>query len=225
MKKDASRNPSQPKQVSSRHQFQHQVPTVIHDPEENMMLLARWTHRAMKNPTRFWGVIAAIVAGLLLLVVLSNLVGTGSSGNSEIWTKLDSVKSAADRAQLAEEYSSNAAATWARLQAATQYYNQGFTDLPNNRDVALPNLQKAIANFDEVLRTAPKDSLQAQAAAIGKARRSKPGTSLPRPLNSTSMWPRPGPARPRRPRPRNRPRNSRSPKRPRSIKSFMPTRR
>ncbi len=170
MKRESSRSASQPKPVPGRHQFEHQVPTVIHDPEENMMVLARWTHRAMKDPVKFWGAIAAIVAGLLGLVALSNTVWTGSSANAEIWAKMESVKSPAERVQLAEEYPASAAAAWARLQAATEYYNQGFADLPNNRDVALPNLQKAVANFDEVAREAPKDSPQARAAAIGKAR-------------------------------------------------------
>ena len=50
-----------------------------------------------------------------------------------------------------------------------QYYNQGFADLPNNRDVALPNLQKAVANFDEVLKEAPQGLPQARAAALGSA--------------------------------------------------------
>jgi len=170
MKRESSRSASQPKPGPGRHQFEHQVPTVIHDPEENMMVLARWTHRAMKDPVKFWGAIAAIVVCLLGLVVLSNVVWTGSSANAEVWAKMESVKSPAERVQLAEEYPGSAAATWARLQAATEYYNQGFADLPNNRDVALPNLQKAVANFDEVAKEAPKDSPQARAAALGKAR-------------------------------------------------------
>jgi hypothetical protein len=193
MKKDASRTPSQPRQVPARHQFEHQVPTVIHGPEENMMVLARWTHRAMKDPVKFWGAIAAIVAGLLALVVLSNVVWTGSSANTEVWTKMESVKSPADRVQLAEEYPGSAAATWARLQAATEYYNQGFADLPNNRDVALPNLQKAVANFDEVTKEAPKDSPQARAAAFGKARALEARNELPKAIEQYDLvvktWP------------------------------------
>jgi hypothetical protein len=170
MKKEAPRKPSQARPLPVRHQLEHQVPTVIHDPEENMMVLARWTHRALRNPVKFWGVIAAVVAGLLALVLFSNIVWTGTSANAEVWAKMESVKSPADRVQLAEEFPGSSAATWARLQAATEYYNQGFADLPNNRDVALPNLQKAVANFDEVIKQAPVDSPQARAAALGKAR-------------------------------------------------------
>jgi hypothetical protein len=170
MKKEAPRKASQARPLPVRHQLEHQVPTVIHDPEENMMVLARWTHRALRNPAKFWGVIAAVVAGLLGLVLFSNIVWTGTSANAEVWAKMESVKSPADRVQLAEEFPGSSAAIWARLQAATEYYNQGFADLPNNRDVALPNLQKAVANFDEVIKQAPVDSPQARAAALGKAR-------------------------------------------------------
>jgi len=193
MKRESSRSASQPKPVPGRHQFEHQVPTVIHDPEENMMVLARWTHRAMKDPVKFWGAIAAIVAGLLGLVVLSNVVWKGSSANAEVWAKMDSVKSPADRVQLAEEFPGSAAASWARLQAATEYYNQGFADLPNNRDVALPNLQRAVANFDEVAKEAPKDSPQARAAALGKARALEARNELPKAIGQYELvvknWP------------------------------------
>ena len=69
MKNETSRSASQPKPLPARHQFDHEVPTHIHNPEEDMMLLARWTHRAMQNPTLFWGTIAAIVAVALGIVL------------------------------------------------------------------------------------------------------------------------------------------------------------
>lgn len=166
---------------------------MIHDPEENMMVLARWTHRAMRNPVKFWGAIAVIVAGLLGLVILSNVVWTGSSANAEVWAKMESVKSPAGRVQLAEDFPGSSAASWARLQAAAEYYNQGFADLPNNRDVALPNLQKAVANFDEVAKEAPKDSPQARAAALGKARALEARNELPKAIEQYELvvknWP------------------------------------
>jgi hypothetical protein len=170
MKKDQPRVPSQVRPLPARHQFDHQVPTVIHDPEENMMLLARWTHRAMKNQTRFWGTIIGIVAGVLAIVVVSNLLMNRNSGRADLWSKLETAKSPADRLQVAEDNPNSPVATWAKLQAATEFYNQGFSDLPNNRDVALPNLKKALDLFDDVARQAPSDSPQARAAALGKAR-------------------------------------------------------
>jgi hypothetical protein len=170
MKREPSRSGSQPKPAQSRHRFEHQVPTQIHDPEEDMMVLARWTHRAMKNPTRFWGTIIGAVAALMAVVLMSNMLLTGSSGSAEVWSRLETAKSPADRIKIADEFPSSPAAVWARLQAATEYYDTGFRDLPNNKDVALPNLKKALDNFDEVAREAPKDSPQARAAALGKAR-------------------------------------------------------
>ncbi|MFO0893207.1 MAG: tetratricopeptide repeat protein [Isosphaeraceae bacterium] len=158
------------KAIPSRHQFEHQVPTQIHDPEQDMMILARWFHRALKNPTRFWGTVAGIAGAILLLVLLTNVVSVGNSSNAEVWTKLETAKSPSDRVMLAEDHPQSPAAPWARLQAATEFYNQGFADLPNNRDVALPTLKKALDNFDAVTKMSPPDSPQARAAAIGKAR-------------------------------------------------------
>jgi hypothetical protein len=56
------------------------------------------------------------------------------------------------------------------IESATEFYNQGFTDLPANRDAALPALKKALGLFEEVAAEAPQDSPQACAAAFGVAR-------------------------------------------------------
>jgi hypothetical protein len=166
----SSRSASKPQPQPTRHRFEHQVPTQIHDPEEDMMVLARWTHRAMKNKTRFWGTIIGVAVGLLALVLLRTLLATSTSGSEEVWTRLEAAKSAADRAKVADDFPGAPAAVWARLEAATEYYNQGFDSLPASRDVALPLLKKALENFDAVAHDAPKDSPQARAAALGKAR-------------------------------------------------------
>ena len=71
---------------------------------------------------------------------------------------------------MADDNPNSPVATWARLEAATEYYNQGFSDLPNNRDTALPNLKKALDQFEIVAKDAPADSPQARAASLGKAR-------------------------------------------------------
>lgn len=170
MKNETSRSASQPKPLPARHQFDHEVPTQIHNPEEDMMVLARWTHRAMQNPTRFWGTIAAIVGGTLGIVLLSNLFWSSSTGRADAWSKLELAKSPGDRIQVADDNPGSPVATWARLQAATEYFNQGFSDLPNNRDTALPSLKKALDQFDLVVKDAPADSPQARAASLGKAR-------------------------------------------------------
>jgi hypothetical protein len=193
MKKERQHMPPPPKQQPGRHQFEHQVPTQIHDPEQEMMVLARWFHRALKNPARFWGTVAAIAGGILALVLLSNMVSLGSSNTQEVWTKLEMAKTPSERVVLAEDNPQSPAAPWARLQAATEYYNQGFADLPNNLDVALPTLKKALDNFDAVSKTAPADSPEARAAALGKARTLEARNELSRAIDQyqyvEKTWP------------------------------------
>ena len=154
----------------SRHQLDHVVPTVIHDPEEKMPALARWLRHAMANPTRFWGLVAALVVGVIALGILSNGLTLGRSKSDAAWLKIESAKSASERVEFAHEYPKSQAEQWALLQSATEFYNQGFVDLPANRDAALPALKKALDLFDEVAGLAPQDSPQARAAALGAAR-------------------------------------------------------
>jgi hypothetical protein len=154
----------------SRHQLDHAIPTVIHHPEEDMPLLARWVHHAMENQVRFWGLIAALVVVVTALVVLSNGLSMGRSTSDAAWIRLETAKTPSERVEIAREYPKTQAEQWALLQAATEFYNQGFTDLPANRDAALPALRKALDLFDEVAREAPQDSPQARAAALGSAR-------------------------------------------------------
>ncbi|WP_165224095.1 tetratricopeptide repeat protein [Aquisphaera insulae] len=170
MKNEPAHAAGTTKTIPARHQFEHETPTQIHHSEEEMMILARWTKHALENPTRFWGTIAAIVIGLLVLVVGASVLSGGSSASSEVWSKLEAAKSPADKVKIAEDFPQSPASLWARLEAASDYYNQGVLDLPNNKDVALPTLKKALDNFSEVAKDAPKDSPQAKTAALGKAR-------------------------------------------------------
>src|SRR4051794_20966656 len=154
----------------ARHQLDHAIPTVIHHPEEDMPLLARWVHRAMANQTRFWGLIAALVVVVTSLVVLTSGLSIGRSTSDAAWIRLETAKTPSERVEIAREYPKTQAEQWALLQAATEFYNQGFADLPANRDAALPALKKALDLFDEVAREAAQDSPQARAAALGAAR-------------------------------------------------------
>jgi len=142
---------------------------VIHHPEEKMTALGRWTHRFLRDPQKAGTWALAIVAGLLLGVVGWNLIGSRSR-TTELWNELDTAKKTDDRVALAKEHPSSPAASWALLQAATEFYNQALADMPNNRDVAGPLFKRALDLFDQVGREAPKDSPQARAAALGKAR-------------------------------------------------------
>ena len=153
-----------------RHQLEHVVPTVIHDPEEEMTALGRLTTHAIKEPKRYLAWPVTIIACVFIGVLVWKLATGGRSSTSEVWAKLETAKTAEDRVNLAKEYPKTPAATWALLQAATEYYNLALSDLPNNRDVALPTAKKALDLFDQIVHEAPHDSPQARAAALGKAR-------------------------------------------------------
>lgn len=153
-----------------KHEHEHEVPTVIHHPEEDLPALARWLKHAMENPTRFWSLLIGLVVVVVGLSVLSTGLSSGRAASNEAWTELDAAKTAAERVEIANKYPKTAAERWALIQAATEYYNTGFADLPANRDAALPQLKLALKYFEQVAKEAPKDTPQARAAAFGVAR-------------------------------------------------------
>lgn len=165
MKADESRTP-----LPVKHQLDHELPTVLHQPDADQPLLARWVERAMENQTRFWGLIAALVVVLVGLSVLGSGLSLGRASSDEAWTRLETAKTPAERVEIAREFPKTPAQRWALLQAATEYHNQGFNDLPANREAALPTLKKALDLFDQVANEAPHDSPQARVAALGLAR-------------------------------------------------------
>ena len=124
MKKPSARARSRSSQpVTVRHQFDHVVPTVIHHPEEKMTALGRFTHRLLQNPRKYstWALTGLL--GVLAVIVIWNFTSGGSSRNSEGWAKLAAAKKAEERADVAKQYPDSPVATWAILQAATEYYN------------------------------------------------------------------------------------------------------
>jgi hypothetical protein len=177
----------------ARHQFDHVVPTVIHDPEEKMTALGRWTHRALQKPKKYWGWAAAIAGGLFTLVVIWNLATGGRSRASEVWARLEATKDLGDRVELAKDLPNSPVKTWALFQAGTEYYDQALRDLPQNREVAGPISKKALDLFEQVERDAPRDSPQARAAALGKARTLELRNELPKAIAQYQLvvekWP------------------------------------
>jgi len=171
MKKQSSRrrSASMPP-IPVRHQLDHAVPTVIHDPEEKMTALGRWTHHVLRDRKKLSTWVVVIAACALALVAGWNFATRGRSTSSEVWSNLDTAKTAEDRVEIAKQHPNSDASTWALLQAANQYFDYGIKDMPNNKDVALPTFAKALALYDQVAREAPKSSFQALAAALGKAR-------------------------------------------------------
>jgi tetratricopeptide (TPR) repeat protein len=182
-----------PSSLPTRHQFDHVVPTVIHNPEEKMTALGRFTHHAMQEPRRYLGWPTAIIGGLFLVVVVWKLATGGPSEVSQAWVRLDTAKTPGDRVELVKDYPNSPAKTWALLQAATEYYNQALADLPNNRDSAMPAARKALDLFEQVQRESPRDSVQARAAALGKARTLELRNDLPKAIEQYELvaqtWP------------------------------------
>jgi len=195
MKKQSSRrrrSTSTPP-VPVRHQFDHVVPTVIHHPEEKMTALGRWTHHVLQDRKKLGNWALAIAVGALAVVAGWNFVTRGSSTATEVWSKLDSAKTAEDRVEIAKQYPKSEAAIWARLQAANLYFDDAIRDMPNNKDVAVPAFGKALALYDQVAREAPKDSYPARAAALGKARSLEARFELPKAIEQYELvvknWP------------------------------------
>jgi hypothetical protein len=193
MKKQSSRARAQQSTPPVRHQLDHVVPTVIHNPEEDMTALGRWARHAMQEPRRYMGWPVAIIGGVILLAIASRLLSGRSTADAEMWKKLDAAKTPAERSDIAKTNPKSPAATWAMLQAATEYFGQALADMPNNRDVAVSTAKKALELFEEVGRDAPHDSPQARMAALGKARVLEMRNDLPQAIEQYQVvakeWP------------------------------------
>jgi tetratricopeptide (TPR) repeat protein len=171
MKKQMS--PPRPKAapvIPVRHQLEHEIPTVIHHPEENMTALGRLTFHILQDPRKYSTWALTVLLGILAVIVGINFSAGGRSRDADAWTKLETATKAEQRVEVAKEFPKSPASTWALLQAATEFHNLALADLPNNKDVALPLFKKALGLFDQVAKEAPADSFQARAAVWGKAR-------------------------------------------------------
>ena len=154
----------------AKHELDHAIPTVIHHPEDDMPVLARWVSHAMENPTRFWTGVVGLIAAVIGVTVLVGTFSVRNATSDEAWSRLEVAKTPAERVELAKEFAGTKAARWARLQAASEFYNDGFRDLPANRDAALPALRKALDLFEEVAHESGSDEALARAAEFGAAR-------------------------------------------------------
>lgn len=170
MKPDESRTPTTPIPLKHRHELDHAAPTIIHDPEQDMPLLERWLRHALENPGLFWGGVALMVVLLAAVSLLTSGALTGGATGGDAWTRLEAAKNSEDREKVAADFPKTPAERAALLQVASEYYMRGFSDLPQNRDVALPTLKKALDRYQRVADEAPADSPQARVAALGVAR-------------------------------------------------------
>jgi hypothetical protein len=99
MKKQSARARAQ-STPTVRHQLDHAVPTVIHNPEEKMTALGRFAHHAMQEPGRYMGWPALIIGAVVLAAVVWKLATGGAPSTSEAWSKLETAKTPADRVDI-----------------------------------------------------------------------------------------------------------------------------
>ena len=156
--------------IPVRHQLEHAVPTVIHNPEDDMTALGRLTFHVLQDPRKYSTWALTVLLLILAVIFVMNFSSGGSSRSSEAWSKLDAAKKADEKVEVAKEFPKTTAATWALLKAASEYYAEAFNDLPRNPEVALGGFKKAHDLFEQVYHDAPKDSFQARVGLLGVAR-------------------------------------------------------
>jgi len=155
------------------HEHEHATPTVIHDPEEDMTILARWLQRGMEQGPKFWLLLIGSAVALLVVASLLGGLSMGTSANGQAWIDLIPAKTAEDQLKVARTHPNTPVADWARLQAAFEEYRSGLEALtdPKQRDLlAKTRLDKALELFRQVAKDAPKESPQSRGAAFGVAR-------------------------------------------------------
>ena len=163
------------------HEHEHAEPTVIHHPEEDMTILARWLKHGMEQGTKFWLLVAGVVVVLVAVAVISSGLVAGKSPSGEAWIELTQAKTPEERLKIADAYPDTPAASWARLMSAEEEYTNGIDALttPGKKELAGPRLKKALELFQQVAKDAPKDSSQALGGMIGAARTLEARNELP----------------------------------------------
>ncbi|WZO96146.1 hypothetical protein EP7_003130 [Isosphaeraceae bacterium EP7] len=157
-------------QTPARHLYEHDQPTVVHHPEEDMTILGRWLYRGLEKGPIFWLFLVGSVLAFVAVVGFGNFLTTSQTGDVKAWDELAAAKTPEERIEIAKLHAGSAAAEWGLLQAANDLYLQGFGDLPNNRDAALPRLRKALDLYQQVAKETPITKPAARIAALGVAR-------------------------------------------------------
>ena len=100
--------------IPVRHQFDHEVPTVIHHPEEKMTALARLTRRLLLEPGKLVSWALGILTVVIALYFVANWTSSSRTKTSELWTKLYTETKPEALAETAKKYAGTAASQWAR---------------------------------------------------------------------------------------------------------------
>ena len=171
------------------HQLDHAEPTVIHHPEEDMTILARWLQRAMEQGVRFWFLAFAAVAAVVGVSALVSGLAAAKSTGSEAWTALTQAKTAEERIKIADAHANSPVSGWAKLLAAQEEYENGVEDLttPGKKELAGPRLKKALGLFQQVAKEAAKDSSEALGGLYGAARTLEARNELPEAIDQYKL--------------------------------------
>jgi hypothetical protein len=163
------------------HEHEHAEPTVIHHPEEDMTILARWLKHGMDQGAQFWVLVGAAIVALVAIALISSGLAGGKMSGNEAWLELTSAKTVEDRIKIADAHPNTPAASWAKLYSAREEYDNGIDDLttPGRKDLAGPRLKKALELFQLVAKEAGKDTTQAVCALFGVARTFEARNELP----------------------------------------------
>ena len=163
------------------HQLEHAEPIVIHHPEEDMTILARWLQRAMDQGPKFWLLVVGAVAALILVSTIAGGLAASKSAGSEAWSELTQAKTVEERIKIAEAHPNTPVATWAKLLSAEEEYANGVDDLtsPGKKELAGPRLKKALDLFQQVAKEAPPNTPQALGGMFGAARTLEARNELP----------------------------------------------
>ncbi|HEU5116534.1 MAG TPA: hypothetical protein VFT74_07650 [Isosphaeraceae bacterium] len=161
-------------------------PTVMHDPLADETILGRWLRQAMEKGARFWLLVTGVVVMGVAISYLLTAYTQAPSESSEAWMEVmvpgieaDRIvdkKYAAEPAPLqpllavADEHPDTPAAHWALIHAAGYLYQEGLRDLPRNRDVAKPSLNRAYDMYEKVAKAAPPSAPERMMALLGMAR-------------------------------------------------------
>jgi hypothetical protein len=179
---------------SPLHRLDHPSPTVIHHPEDDETILARWLRRGIEKGPRFWILLAGSIVAIVVLSVFLNGLLVGESESSKAWAELELARTPDEQEKVADAYRETVPGRWALLQAAGALYNEAFNDLPTGRDKAEPLLKRAYNLYADVYKEADKvDPVQARLAAMGMARSLEASNDLPRAIEQYRLvaktWP------------------------------------
>lgn len=153
--------------------LQDHAPTVLHHPEEDQTILYRWLRRQLDQGASFWMWVAGIAVVVVVASILLLRSTSGRTAEAEAWEALMLASGDSNPVDLqiqVGEQGLGEASSWALLRAAESRYREGFSDLPQNREAALPLLSQSQDLFEKALNTASSDSILRRMAALGIGR-------------------------------------------------------